>query len=134
MIENRKKDKVLFGIYITKKTYEKLCKFIQKKHKKNKKYGLITVEVENAIINWINQQNIIKDNSVPPRIQRSYHSVKEILTDNYNCHFYATKKQLINAIKTVKGSDKRTIKKWIELFERHKQIKRDSLNTWIITT
>jgi hypothetical protein len=120
----------------------KLRELISKKYSKYEK-GLLSHEVEEALKNWLllhtqtqnlklgapNAINPILENTINPglRVHRVWEQVRDYLLKNYYTELKPSQQildvHLRQAIKAVRGSDPRTVRKWMKLFEEFKLIK-----------
>jgi len=145
---NRRK---IFTFRLREDVVKKLRELALEKH--GSLYGSISVELECAINLWYslhkdpstarqllesivkehtNTQGVITLNKVlnkvnpPQRVWEVYQQVKMVIKEiegtSYIPH-QTTKINLMKAIEKVRGSDPRTIKKWLRLFEKWKLIK-----------
>jgi len=127
------KGKVQLLAYIDENLYKELRQLIKMKHEELR--GALSKEVEDALRAWIAahrsahaQSAQISRVNPAPRIARAWEQVREYLRSAYGYEAVITgsqipKKLLINAIAAVRGSDPRTIRKWLSLFEHFKLIK-----------
>ena len=103
---------------------------------------MLSYEVENAILNWLalhTEAQTPLNRTIPnpePRIAVVFYQVKNYLLN----HFYESlplgyqvqKKHLDEAIMAVRGSDKRTLQKWLRIFVKFHLIKHIVGNLWEI--
>jgi len=134
-------ERVKIGFYLNSSTIEKFRKLIQMKYKKYEK-GLLSYELENAILNWLalhTQAQTRLNGSIPnpePKVAIVFLQVKNYLLT----HFYESlslsqqvqKTHLDQAIMAVRGSDKRTLQKWLRIFVKFHLIKHTVGNLWEI--
>jgi len=127
----KKKLKPLF-VRIDEELYEKIKLLVVKKFGRNYWGGLREV-VEEALRIYIashdpqvdvpQQLQNIRPNNPPPKVHRVYLEVRHILRTQFGVLKEATYSQLARAIALVRGTDKRTIRKWINLFLAYHCIK-----------
>lgn len=127
-------DKVQLKVYISKKVVDELRMLIMHKYDRYVR-GLLSHEVELALQNYIaefrrthtNAHKIsVSERSNPfPKVRIVFEQVKEWLRENYGYTLFDTipKRHLIDGISAVRGSDPRTIRKWLREFEKAKLIK-----------
>jgi len=130
------KEKV--GLFISRSVMEKFRALIQQKYEKYEK-GLLSYEAELAFRNWLAlhtnaQTRLIKPNP-KPKVALVFAQVKEFLASNYYFDSITPGQQvplthLENAIRAIRGSDPRTIKKWLQAFRKFKLIKPITGNLW----
>lgn len=133
----KKGDKVRLQIWIPEELDTKFRSLIQSKYQKYEK-GILSYEAEMAIRHWLSlhteTQNTI-DTKPPnpiPKVQLAYARVKEYLLSNApgSPHYFTLlpgqqipRVHLIKAIANTRGSDQRTITKWMKLFRQNGLIK-----------
>lgn len=124
--------KVALLVYIPEDLNRKLREFIALKYRKFEK-GLLSWEVEQALSHWIAlhtkaQKTLTTKGPNPtPLVVRAFMEVKQYLLMNY----YEELKPgmtvpdgyMREAISAVRGSDPRTVRKWLRTFTRFKLIK-----------
>jgi hypothetical protein len=130
-------------ICISPETDGKLRELIVKKHGRYER-GLLSREVEEALVNWIllhrGEREIFKGNSQsqqvnpPNKIHRVWQEVKDYLLKKYYQDLSPTQtiaeKHLVEAIKAVRGSDPKTVRKHLRNFQEFKLIKHISGAIW----
>ncbi|MHA1829078.1 MAG: hypothetical protein ACTSX6_10585 [Candidatus Heimdallarchaeaceae archaeon] len=132
--------KIQLLIYIPDDLDRKFREFLALKYKHVEK-GLISGEVERALRYWINlhtkAQKTLLESKAPnptPKISRVFAEIKRYLLSKYYDELsegtIVPDTHLREAIAATRGSDKRTIRKWLRVFEQFKLIKRLSLATW----
>lgn len=135
-----KKTKVL--ISIDESVDNNFRELINQKYKKYEK-GLLSYEVEMALRHWLSlhtgAQKIIGEHTLPnptPKVQTAFFKIKEFLLSGYYYELLPGQQipttHLRRAIQNVRGSDERTIKKWIKLFHKNGLIKPVTSATWEI--
>jgi hypothetical protein len=135
--------RIHLSIYISPETNSKLRELIVMKHGRYER-GLLSREVEEALVNWIllhrGEREIFKGNSQsqqvnpPNKIHRVWQEVKDYLLKNYYQDLSPTQtiaeKHLVEAIKAVRGSDPKTVRKHLRNFQEFKFIKHISGAIW----
>jgi len=122
--------KVKFGVYLDPDLAHKFRVFVAEQYGKASK-GLISFETAQALQAWISthkstQTELIHKPPNPiPNVFQVKLQVKEYLrtTFGYEQIYKVPKNHLIMAISSLRGTDERTIKKWIKLFEKYQVIK-----------
>lgn len=131
-------DKVPLLVRIDKQTDKLLREFIAAKYKHYEK-GLLSFEVEQAILNWValhtnaqkpSQRDLNVALNIPnphPRVLQVWWQVKAWFEKRYGDSLsrgaHLSVKLLREAIAAVRGNDERTIRKWIGEFHRYGLIK-----------
>ena len=129
-------EKVQLKVYISKSLDEALRALISKKYKKFRK-GYLSAEVEQALSAWIAEHNLSErvnkntSSAASPKILRVKEEVKNYLMQNfgYKVPHEVLVSHLSQAIAHVRGSDPRTIRKWIKIFTENRCIQWLSHNT-----
>ena len=132
MAKKRSSDdlKPLF-VRIDRRLYEALKSLVMKRFGSNY-WGGMRIIVEEALRKYIEAHNIdinvpnnvkINRQNPPPRVHSVYLQVRSYLNEKYGEHMDTTYQHLAEAISYVRGSDPRTIKKWISLFLKYGCIK-----------
>ena len=134
-------NKVKVGFYLDRKLVENFRALIQKKYGEYQK-GLLSYEAEMALRNWIGlhtnaQSEILRNAPNPtPKVILVFSQVKEYLLKNYYFELKPGQQipriHLENAIVAVRGSDPRTIKRWLRAFHKMGLIKPVTSATWEI--
>ena len=135
---NKKKK---FQAWITKSLDQKFRNLIQKKYGKYER-GLLSYEAEMALRYWIAlhtnaQSQILRKQPNPtPKVAITFSQVKSYLLKNYYFELKPGQQiprlHLERAIMAVRGSDPRTVKKWLETFHKMGLIKPVTSATWEI--
>ncbi|MEM0309244.1 MAG: hypothetical protein QXP68_04245 [Thermosphaera sp.] len=98
-------------------------------------YGALSHEVEQALQAWLAQHTqkhagrlIVNKQNPQPKVYETFLQVKEYLKNTYGYGAIVPGQQiprrhLIDAISAIRGTDKRTIRKWMDLFVKYKLIK-----------
>lgn len=123
-------EKVRLQVYIPASLNEELRRFLVEQYG-SYHHGLLSFEVCQAIQSWIGthkstQMQFVRKTVNPiPNVFLIKEQVREWLKERFGYdHVYKVpKKQLILAISALRGTDPRTVRKWIKLFERYKLIK-----------
>jgi hypothetical protein len=118
---------------------DELRRLIQEKYKYYGR-GLLSWEIEQALRAWIAMHKEAQEakilNRINPRHQIgiAFVQVKQYLLDNYYDALYPgvtiPLRHLEEAIMAVRGTDKRTVRKWLELFHRYGLIKPITQAVW----
>jgi len=127
------KPKKQVKIYLDKDVYERLWRLIKAKYSST--YGALSVEVQNAIVAWLNahnaQEHTNKVNPDVPRIFKICHAIILHLRRQGYIN-QVSLRDLASAIAETRGSDARTVKKWIKTLLEFGFIKRVSTYTYEI--
>ena len=127
----RESKKVQLKVYISYTTNEKLRELIAQKYQSYEK-GLLSHEVEQAILTWIAmhtqaQSTPIHKPNPPNKVAVVFAQVKDWLLGHYYDVLIPGQQilsdHLEEAIMAIRGSDQRTVRKWMEAFERFGLIK-----------
>jgi len=141
-------EKIQLKIYIDKKLNEKFRKFIAVKYKSFAR-GLLSYEIEMALRNWMSlhtkyknptqndtQVSIIHSPNPPPKVAKAFSEIKEYLKENFDYELFSgmqiPKSHLEKAIMAIRGSDRRTVLKWMKILHKFGLIKPISPATWEI--
>jgi hypothetical protein len=126
-------------IWISSEVDESLRKLIVKKYGRYEK-GLLSREVEEALTNWILQHrgereiSEVKTLNPPSKVYRVWRDVKDYLLKKYYQDLSPTQtiteKHLVEAIKAVRGSDPKTVRKHLNDFQEFKLIKHIAGAIW----
>lgn len=134
-------NRVKVGLFIDKGLIEQFRALIQKKYNTYEK-GLLSYEAEMALRNWLSlhtnaQTSLdIKKPNPTPKVVIIFSQVKNYLLSNF--YFELKSGQQINinhlkkAIMELRGSDTRTVNKWIHIFHKMGLIKPITSATWEI--
>ena len=122
--------KIKFGVYIDPALALKFRQFVAEQYGKASK-GLISFEAAQALQAWISTHKSTQSELVhkPPNPVPNVFEVKQqikeylISTFGYDQIYKIPKAQLIMAVSALRGTDKRTIEKWVRLFEKYHVIK-----------
>lgn len=131
--------RIQFKIYLDRKIAENFRSLIQQKYQYYQK-GLLSYEVEMALRYWMSlhtqAQNTtdIKKPNPTPHIYLVFNQVKDYLLKNYYTELKSAQqiptKHLEEAIIATRGSDKRTLAKWLRTFHKMGLIKPVTSATW----
>ena len=119
--------KVQIHVWISEDVDRKLRELIQQKYKEFQK-GILSAEVEIALRNHIaahmNSKNKfeVEEANPQPRAYFVYQQVKGYLAKQ-NIVYQGPLRKIKEAISAIRGSDPRTIRKWLREFERWKLVK-----------
>jgi len=118
-------DRVKVGFFLPKDLVEKFRQFIMKKYYKYEK-GLLSYEAEMALRNWLalhtKAQNSLdeKKPNPTPRVYLIFAEVKDYLLRNWYEELRSGQQipriHLEEAIMATRGTDKRTVRKWLKIF------------------
>ncbi len=122
--------KVKLGIWVDAVLIEEFRRFVAEQYGKIS-HGLLGFEVSQALQAWMSahkgtQTELMHKPPNPiPNVFQVKEQVKEYLrgTFGYEQIYKIPKNHLIMAISSLRGTDERTVKKWIRLFEKYKVIK-----------
>lgn len=134
-------EKVQFKVYLPKNLAFQIRKLIMQKYSKYER-GLLSYEVEMALRSWLalhtkaqNSIEVEKPNPTP-RVYKYFAEVKDYLLRNYYIELRSGQqipyKHLEEAIMNTRGSDKRTVQKWLRTFTRMGLIKPVTSASWEI--
>jgi hypothetical protein len=140
-------------IWLTPEIDDKLRELIAKKYSKYEK-GLLSHEIEEALKNWLllhtqaqnsklGAPNAIKPtfiNTINPglKVHTVWEQVKDYLLKNYYAELKPSQQildvHLRQAIKAVRGSDPRTVRRWLKLFQEFGLVKHISGAIWEVVS
>jgi hypothetical protein len=138
----QKVQRVKIGLFIDTEIASKFRSLIQEKYKTYEK-GLLSYEAEMALRHWLSlhagTQTSVNMN-VPnptPKVALVFAQVKNLLMTKFGYFEIKTGQQipkihLENAIADVRGSDERTVVKWLKLFGKMKLVKPITAGMWEI--
>ena len=111
------KGKKRLEVYIDEELYKKLIEHIKTFYPGNT-YGLLSVEVQNAIAHWLNEKQFAHTNShmnpAIPKVQQKIDMIIKWLKENGYVNQFTTKDWTIACSHTV-GADPRTVNKYLNL-------------------
>ncbi|GAG33030.1 unnamed protein product, partial [marine sediment metagenome] len=126
------KDKTLMGVYLSNDFNKKFRRFLALKYEDVGR-GLLSSEVEQALAYWVamhtsaQKDPLINTPNPLSRVSRPYMDVKRCLESmgfvDLAPGATIARKLLIEAIKQTRGSDPRTIKKWLQTFHESGLVK-----------
>ena len=112
-------------IYLDEGVYEKLMELVKRKY--NGLRGALSAEVQDALVHWIEEhaQEAHKLGRANPGLPRAQLMAREIIRYLKSKGFISqcSINDLTRAIEATRGSDPRTIRKWIRFLIRHKYIR-----------
>jgi len=122
--------KVKFGVWLDPVLALKFREFVAQQYGKVSR-GLLSFEVSQALQAWMcthksTQAELVHKPPNPvPNVFQVKLQVKEYLrtTFGYEQIYKVPKNHLILAISSLRGTDERTVKKWVKLFEKYGVIK-----------
>jgi hypothetical protein len=136
MVKTRK---VRICLFISEELEAKLRALINQKYKLYEK-GLLSNEVELALRNWIalhtNAQTTLDINppNPTPKVALVFAQVKQYLLNNWYYELLPGQQipltHLEKAIMAVRGSDKRTVRRWLESFHKMGLVKPITASVW----
>jgi len=142
--KERKKyrNKIKIGFFLDKGLVEKFRVLIQEKYAKYEK-GLLSLEAEMALRHWIGlhtraQSQLLSGNKPypAPKVILVFNQVKEYLLRTHylelNPGQTILRAHLEEAIMNIRGSDQRTIRKWLKAFHKMGLIKPEGPVSWTI--
>jgi ribosomal protein S8 len=116
------------GIYILldEEVYKKLWEHIKESYS-GSTYGLLSLEIQNAIVHWLNEKKFSTHtkthiNPGRPRSQQKIDQIIRWLKENGFINQFSYKDWILACSSTV-GSDERTINKYLNLALRFNRIK-----------
>jgi len=126
--------KVTFSVRIEEEILQRLKQFVLNKY--GKIYEALGVEVQNAIVHWLNEQGLsahtkTRINPGMPRVQTKIDSIIGWLRDKGFTNQFTIKDWEQACIHTV-GSDPRTVKKYLNLAKKLGRVKPYAGNVWEI--
>ena len=122
--------KVKLGVWLGPSLDQKFREFVAQQYGKVSK-GLLSFEVSQALQAWVSAHKGTQTELFhkPPNPVPNVFVVKEEAkrylreTFGYEQIYKVPKNHLVIALSSLRGTDERTIKKWIKLFEKYKVIK-----------
>ena len=136
--KERRRKKVKVGFFLDEELVEEFRRFVVLKHGKYEK-GIFSYEMELALRHWMSLHSFAQSRSEldikvpnisknpPSRVQLVYNMVKEYLWQEYRIDVLETDfipiQFVERAIKVIRGTDPRTIKKWINAMKEFGLIK-----------
>lgn len=134
--------KVKLQVWLPESLDTKFRELIQQKYNKFER-GILSYEAEQALRHWLslhtNAQNGMNRANKPnptPKVQSIFFKIKDFLLTKYYYELLPGQQiptvHLRRAIQNVRGSDERTILKWIKVFHKNGLIKPVTSATWEI--
>ena len=122
-------EKVKVCLSVSRKLFQQYRQFLAEKFGEMRK-GLISSEIENAIAVYMaeherhthtEQKHEIKSPNPTPRVQKVRESIKSYLQFEfgYDVIYQVPLTQVKQAIAMTRGTDERTIRKWLDTFEEY---------------
>mgnify|MGYP000515857748 CR=1 FL=1 len=134
-----KKDVVQLKVWISKELNKRFREMIALKYKTFEK-GLLSWEVEQALMNWValhyseHTDAQIPEPNPPANVFKVFQQVKDWIEKQYDVGLekgaHVSKVILERAIAAVRGGDRRTIRKWMKLFREFELIKPLTPGVW----
>ena len=132
-------EKVKVGLFLPKSLMEKIRSLIHQKYDKYEK-GLLSYEAEMALRHWLSlhtqAQNTLETRkpNPTPRVALVFAEAKNYLLNNWYYELklgqQIPKVHIEKAIMEVRGSDKRTINKWLKTFHKMGLVKPITSVSW----
>lgn len=126
-------------VYLPESLDMRFREFLALKYRKIER-GLISYEVEQALGHWISlhtkaQKSLVTKAPNPmPKVSNAFLDIKHYLLSRYYERLApgssVPDKFLREAIAQVRGSDKRTMRKWLRVFSENGLIKRLNWSVW----
>jgi len=121
--------KVQLKVYLDKDLVDKLWVLIKKKYERT--YGALSSEVQDALAHWIqmHEEDICAHTNshkkINPALPRSHRDAREIIDWLRDRGFFlqVSVSTLRKAIENTRGSDERTIRKWINFLVKNGYLK-----------
>lgn len=133
-------EKVKLQAWVNQSLDTKFRELINQKYKKYEK-GLLSYEVEMALRHWLslhtNAQSEINPQHLPnptPKVQLIFAQIKDFLLKDLYYEIIPGQQipviHLRRAIENIRGSDPRTVKKWLKVFHKNGLVKPVTSATW----
>jgi hypothetical protein len=135
-MEGRSPKKIKVGFYIDRRLYDEFRRLAFTKS--GRLHGALSYELEQALLNWLGLHTQMHTNSkgggitLPqlnpqPKAARVWEQVRYYLKRRFGYLVLAgaqvNRAHLVDAIEAIRGSDPRTVRKWLEEFMKYKLIK-----------
>jgi hypothetical protein len=129
----KKEDKVQLKVYLPKNLVEELKRLAFSKY--GNFHGALSFEVEQALGVWLathtqnhTKQLVMNAINPQPKVYKVWNQVKAYLKEKFGYNAIVTqqlipKKHIIEAIAAIRGDDERTVRKWLENFQKFKLLK-----------
>ena len=119
-------DKVQLKVYIDRKVNQALRALVKQKYQTF--HGCLSAEVQHAIAHWVKEHESTltqTTHKINPSIPRSHVVANAIINRLRNAGFYnqCGKRDAVKAIEDERGSDPRTVKKWMKFLVRNGYLK-----------
>ena len=127
------KDKVKLQVWINQNLYRELETLVKNKYRGFR--GGLSAEVEAALQAWVSTHKNTQTESLEavrptnpiPKYWRVFQECKKFIEQRYGIDFKEVYqiplKFMVEAIQFTRGSDKRTVRKWLRVFEEQHLIK-----------
>jgi hypothetical protein len=119
-------EKVGLYVRIDRKLRDKLYALIRSKYPEST-YGGLSAEVQEAIVSWLasHEHTTLHTKSLNPRLPRTHRICQEIMeaVKSTGHQTQVSRKILLSAITSLRGSDERTVDKWLQTLLREGYIK-----------
>jgi hypothetical protein len=132
------KGKVRISVLIRKEIADRLWELIKMKYERP--HGMLSYEVEQALQAWLaahtrGAQVLATKANPQPRAVRVWEEVKRYLREQFGYVCFPTgtqvpREHIIRAIAAIRGDDERTIRKWLERFQRYHLLKQISFDVF----
>lgn len=134
-IEENPVGKVKVGVYISSSLWREFRELVILKY--DCFHGSLSLEVEEALRNWLNlhtQKHVeVEPVNPTPKAKRVWEQVKDYIRMKQGfIGRQITLELLREAISAIRGSDPRTISKWLREFERYHLIRHVAGHVWEI--
>jgi len=140
---NREPDYDHLHVLISKEVNKELRELIARKYKTFER-GLLSWEVEQALMNWIALHRVehahtqiqtpMPTPNPPARVFKVFRQVKAYIEKEYGTTLergaHIGRPLLEKAIMAIRGSDSRTIRNWLEAFHKFELIKPITAGVW----
>ena len=123
-------EKIQFNVYLQKGLIKEFRQFVATQYGKYE-HGLLSFEVSQALRAWMSTHKDTqtelqhKSPNPSPNVFLVKEKVKEYLRVQFGYEqiYKVPKQQVIQAISAVRGTDDRTVQKWVRLFEKYHLLK-----------
>jgi len=123
------KDKVGFYVYLNRAVMDEFLNMIKAKY--DKTWGALSIEVQEAIVSRISEYKSTVDahtkttHKINPPIPKSHLQAREIIDELQRMGYIlqCSRKELRKAIEATRGTDLRTINKWMRFLVEHGYLK-----------
>ena len=121
-------------VYLDEPVFESLWEYIKEIYKESI-YGALSAEVQNAIVEYLRIKHAqIHTRPLNPRTPTVHRICREIVQRLKDEGFVnqVSSRVLAKVIGEVRGADRRTVRKWVELLEKNGYTKSIGTYTWEI--